>query len=651
MVAVIALWLIIIPMPTVQADALTVQVDHALSLVGEALTVTIEGQVPGQVTEAVLRVYGPAEPSQVGQADPKLPQAYPVSQKLGSAAVEGQISVVMVLAADTLAAPGAYLVVAEVRSGNAVQAVGKAWLGRVAARDRPLDVAFVWPVALGIHRDPTGVFFDRTLEQAVAGASDSSSGLAMLAVLADRFPDWSFTLAIEPLLLAQLRDMADGYVRLDTSGAREEVSADDPAAQNAMRAVTSLQGLASNESLEIAASPYAGPALGALAAEGWRDGFEQIQLGKQEIQQTLAIGSALSGIYAADLDMTTESLGCYAQASVDHVVVDAQVAADLTEPLTDGAVAARVQGTDGSRVTLLFANSRLRSLIVPPWDPNVLFAGLAAELAAAPTDALVITSGVDFSMPPASYLNAIGLTLGRLSWVETETLTSLLQSHSPATRPVLLNRYARGTQSYIEGAMLASLREAHSAVVDLAAAADPTRAALETARRLLYTAESRWWWQQQTSPQVASIGLAYAQEARALAQGELDKVVLTGTESATIAGRQERMTLSVDNGADYPLEVVVRLAGEGVDFPGGEESLVDLQPGRNEVSVDILAVEEPYRFEVTVLAGNSVLDQRVHTVRPITVMTFLPWAVLAVVVIGGASLLIVLLRRRKQARA
>ncbi len=76
------------------------------------------------------------------------------------------------------------------------------------------------------------------------------------------------------------------------------------------------------ESVEIAAGPYAGPDLGVLAAEGWRDGFEQIQLGKQELLQTLGLGSTLTGAYSPDLAMTTASLSYYGQASIDHVVVD-----------------------------------------------------------------------------------------------------------------------------------------------------------------------------------------------------------------------------------------------------------------------------------------------------------------------------------------
>ncbi len=233
----------------------------------------------------------------------------------------------MLLPGGTLGAPGAYLLTVRAISGGVTRASGTVWLGKAASRDQPLDIAFVWPVALGVHRDSSGVFFDRVLEDAVAPASESPDGLNALLDSAGGFPSWRFTLAVEPILLTQLRDMADGYARLDASGARQEVGTDDPAVKNAAQTLAGFKELAGMESVEIAAGPYAGPDLGVLAAEGWRDGFEQIQLGKQELQQTLGLGSTLTGAYSPDLAMTTASLSYYGQASIDHVVVDGRLAA------------------------------------------------------------------------------------------------------------------------------------------------------------------------------------------------------------------------------------------------------------------------------------------------------------------------------------
>ena len=475
---------------------LAIYVDRVLSLTGEAVTLTVKGTVSERPADAqlVVRIDGPAEPSQVGQSAPRLPTTATFSRRLipsggavpggtsgggttsGSATgggvattetANGVWAASVVLPANAPAWPGAYLLSVSVISGGSTWASSTAWLGKAAPRQQPLDVAFIWPVALGIHRDSSGAFFDRTLEDATAPVGENPESLQALLDVAVRFPGWRFTLAVEPILLAQLRDMADGYTRIDASGVRQEVGKDDPAARKAGQTLDALKALAGTESVDTAASPYAGPALGALAVEGWRDGFEQIQLGKQELQQTLGLGSTLTGAYSPDLDMTSGSLAYYGQAFIDHVVVDGGLAADLAEPVAEGTVAARVRDTENDRVTLVFANSGLRPLVAPPWDAGVLFAGLAAELASGTREALVIAPGVDFALPPISYLLTVGEVLSRLDWVKTQTLTSLLGAHAPATRPVLLGRNAPEAPGYIEGSLLTSLREAHAAVADL----------------------------------------------------------------------------------------------------------------------------------------------------------------------------------------
>ena len=164
------------------------------------------------------------------------------------------------------------------------------WVGKAAARDTPLDLAFVWPVSLGIHRDADGRFFDQVLEGAVSAGvdtagSDSGGDLRSLLALQGRFPDWSFTLALEPVLLTQLRDMADGYTRLDESGSEVAVGADDASALAAGEALAAFKGLSSSRMVEVVIGPYASADLGLLAAEGWRDGLRRFS-GQAGSQQT-----------------------------------------------------------------------------------------------------------------------------------------------------------------------------------------------------------------------------------------------------------------------------------------------------------------------------------------------------------------------------
>ena len=187
---------------------------------------------------------------------------------------------------------GAYRVTVDVRSDGALVATGGTWMGRVAPRGGSLDLAFVWRAELGIHQDPQGRFFDTVVQEACA----TGGALPGLAGLSGRFPDWRFSLGIEPVLLTQLRDMADGYTRADGSEAgavRWAPTIRRP--RTPRRSLSAWPATPRSDTVEVAAAPYAGPDLGLLATQGWRDGFEQIQLGKQELVQTLGLGAPSVG--------------------------------------------------------------------------------------------------------------------------------------------------------------------------------------------------------------------------------------------------------------------------------------------------------------------------------------------------------------------
>ena len=149
--------------------------DRSLTLLNETPAITVSGDAIAALSPddiVGVRVTGPAVLSQLAQSDPALPQAGGFTVAAGSlpaAARPSPSELHLPIPLATLpSAPGAYRVTVEVRSGAAVVAAGGTWMGRVAARGSPLDLAFVWRAALGIHRGPDGSFFDTALEQACA---------------------------------------------------------------------------------------------------------------------------------------------------------------------------------------------------------------------------------------------------------------------------------------------------------------------------------------------------------------------------------------------------------------------------------------------------------------------------------------------------
>jgi hypothetical protein len=652
------------------AGSLTVDPGRLISSLGEWSPMTISGEDVDLLysgADLVVLIEGPAAPEQVGRSDVRLPvatswriNASTVGPPSPSTAAEGgTFTFAVPPAARTLTVPGAYRVTASVVGGGAVASSGVAWIGKVAPRQSQLDLAFVWPAALGIHRDPDGVFFDGVLEEAVVPddhpgqiATTSGGRLGALLGLHDRFPGWRFTVAVEPVLLAQLRDMAGGYRRLGAGGAAEEVPADSEPAQNAAAALAALAALEPTGAVGLAVMPFATPDLAVLAREGWRDGFEQLQLGKQEVRQTLGLALPPVGAYSPGLGLTAGSIRYYGEASIDHVVVDGSMAGTLSQPPPAGTVAVRARDDQNDRVTLVLADSEIRELVGPPWDAGVFFAGLAARLATSSPAALVVTLAAEYVIPPQQYLDAIGKELAAEPWIATTTLAGLLRSHPPDSRPVVFTGDAVEELGYIGDIILAEVRTAHALVADLGAIADAMRTPLETSRRLLYSAQSRWWYRPDVSPEEAGTGLAYAVKAGATAQGELDKIAIDGMGPSLVWGDEGSVSLTIENGAAYPMQVGLELSGDGIEFASDPGLMASLQPGLNEFEVEVKGTGSSPTLQARLLAGTTVLAEKALTIRFVTFTGLVPWLVLGALVVGGTVETVLILRRRRgRARA
>ncbi len=655
------------------AEQLTLTTDDGLTLVGQSVTITIAGPFGGgfEDTTAVVRLSGPGRPSVTGHT---WPQAATFTQPLGD--LTGRQTVTVTVPTEMPATPGGYLVTVELHPAGApatagtpattgtpatagtpattvdptILTSGQIWIGKVGAPDKSIDIAFVWPVALGVHRDASGAFFDQTLENAVSPNVGDAGNLNGLFAMANEFPDWHFTLGVEPILLAQLSTMASGYTRLDASGGSEQVKPGDAGAQNASKALAAFKEVANLDNVEIDAMPYASPSLGMLATEKWRDGFLQMQLGKQEIQDTLGLTSPPVGGYPIDLDVTTDSLASFAQASIEYAVVDQRLKTDLNEPLAAGAATVRARDLENNRLTLALASSELLTDMKPPWNVDVFFAGLAASLAAGRGGALVITPGADYTIPPVAYLRAIGTALSRMPWINTLTLGDFVKANSPGTRPIFLSRYTSTVEGYVGESLLESLRSAHQVVSDLAQATDAVDTPVDDAQLLLYAGESRFWFMPEAGPRLASVGLAYADAADKLAAGELAKVKFGGASPVTAWGSDAQLRLPVENKAGYPLKVVIAVEGSGLNFPKGPRFAVELPAGETVVSIPVKASGRSAKASATLTIGTTLVDSKSISMRFVTVKTVLPWALAVVVVLGIFAMLFLFWRKRRRKR-
>ena len=637
--------LVVLPAPAQAASPLSVSVVETLSSIVAPVEVKFQGALPSPVDDAtvVVTVRGPGLP-QAGTAN--WPLAARVDQQLGAVATPFDLSITV--PAGSLKTPGAYQVTVEFTPRGGATLMGHCWLGRLADPPGEVDVAMVWPVALGVHRDPDGVFVDDAVQSSLAALPDSPGSVSALLSLADARPNWHFTLAVDPAYLDQVLDLSDGYTEAPGGGLPVEVSKDSTVAAQASRVLDMFKLVAHSDSTQVIPTPYATPAYTLLASERWTDGVDEMRLAKASIQQLLGLAAAPDGAYAPGLDLTSQSVGYFSQASIDYVVASEGVTADLAEEPENPLAPLRIQDIDGNRLSLLPADRHLGATVASPWDVGLFLATLAAELGSGTTGPFVVAPAADFGIPPSTYLRSLGEQLGRLPWLHTLTLAELVKAHPPGTRPVLLSRYGAPLDGFIDRSMMDSLRTTHAAFADLDHAAGLGASSLSSIRLLLYFAESRYWMAPGTSPQVANLGLSYQDAVNRKVRAEFDKVQVVPGQSVTLRSGEGQVPVSVQNGTGYPLKVQVLMSGDGVDVSGGASQSVELAPDANTVTYAVGISGSRAAVRVTLVAGNTVVAAGDLQLRSVSATWFLPWLAVGVVLLVVAVWLLVRLLRGRR---
>ena len=215
--------------------------------------------------------------------------------------------------------------------------------------------------------------------------------------------------------------------------------------------ITDLAGLAARESVEIVASPYTGADLGLLAAEGWRDGLEQVQMGKQELSPHWRWRL----LWPARMHPTSVSLARVLPTTPMRPWTTWSWAptckALSAETVAPGTVAVRAENTEGDRVTLVFAPSDLSAAVGRALGCERLQRSSCRRAWPRLREvALVIAPRDVFGLMPLQYVQKIGEILTSQSWIRTQKLQELLGAHSPDSRPVLLQETAPQLEDYIE---------------------------------------------------------------------------------------------------------------------------------------------------------------------------------------------------------
>jgi hypothetical protein len=617
--------------PAVAATALTVTPVAPLALLGAPVGLAVKGSLaaPDPSLAVSVEVRGPGT---LPAGTKEWPLASTFAQTVDATSTSLEASIV--LPPETFKSPGAYRVTLKLTPAAGKSQTASLWLGVVASPPGEVDLAFVFSLTLGVHRDPSGIFVDEEVQDSVVPRTGGSSGVQALLGLADQHPDWNFTLALDPAYLDQVRDLSDGYMQSLSAGPPTKVDSASPTAIGATETVNILKSIAASESVQVIPTPYAMAALTLLASERWDDGVGQMRVAKAALVQGLSMAGIPDGAYAPHLDLTTGCIRYFGQASIDYVVASSNVTKDLAEEPQDPLQPIRLQDIEGNRVSLLPVSPRLQAAVGPPWDTTLFWAALAGELASGSPGPFVVAPATDYDLAPAAYLQQLGDELAKLPWLHTLTLKQLVQSHPPSSRPVFLSRYAAPLDDFVAQGLMEGLRTAHSAFTDLEVAADPQALPVGAARLLLYVAESGYWFDRGASPEVANLGLAYQDAVKAQVRSEFDKVRVAPGATAALRDGQGEVQVGISNGTGYTLKLDVDLSGQGLTVQGGSTRTVQLGPGDSSVAYEVKLDRPAATAVVTAKSGATLVATGSVALRSVSSSRAILW------VAGGAALIL-----------
>ncbi len=545
--------------------------------------------------------------------------------------------------------PGGYPVRVSIVSDGEVLLAGCGWLAVVDPdpEQQPLDLVMVAAIAAPPQRNAGGDFVSTELLDRCRADASAAESLGRWRALAERFPGVKTVYAVEPLLLEELGDMADGFV-LDDGGKRQEFDAASPEASAAASCLEDIRAATTASTAEILSTPYAFSRLSLLAREGWDDGSGQYRVGDDVIAAALAPENAPTGGYAPGLEVTTDSLRYLSGTGSDYTVFSADSRADLEGETPSEAVSFRIRDLGGERITGVFADAGASTALFGAGSASAFFAALAGTYAAAPSQPLVVAAAAVPSLQPSpAEMEKIYAALDDASWVQTMTLAEAVDRYRPDSRPLTLFRYVDPASGYVALSYYQRLSEVHAHYQDLARALDPHEPVLLGLEREMYTGESGFWAGDGVRPEAANAGLAFLDGLEEQVGDELDLLSVHLGVPWLQRASAGTAVIKIDNDSDHPFTITLELAGDGVEFPEGYDDTVRVEPG-------ITRVEVPFRsqgwngIEARLKAGAMVIAADGAVIHPISGRVWIAIAIVLSALAAGILYYYLVVRRRQE---
>jgi hypothetical protein len=470
--------------------------------------------------------------------------------------------------------------------------------------EKPLGISLVLPIHSPSMYTDGGrpeVVTSNSLERSITGGR-----LTRILDALEAHPDLPVTLAPSGLLLSMLQDMADGYLR-DTSDSDDpvEVPPEDPRAQAAFQTLARLQSLAARPNTRIITSTYSPASLPALNRYRLQElASTQLAEGRNALLAE-PIGLLRSQPMEEWLlptfgDLDQPSLTQLHRTNFNRLIISSRSINPSDDPFTralpvklEGGPGSATEGSTGVESFALVADAGLESEIRRSGELGTIEARqrFVAETATIHLETPGLFRAVVAIAPPdweAQGDSAAGLldVIASGSWLRATTPDAIASDLEPPESEEV--RLASSDQVLENGPDLPSedyfsaLSAARRAIDRYSALSPPSSRIGALSRRLLIAESTDWW----PSRSALARGLAFAESIPPSISSEMRKLHAPAPQTITLTSKTGVIPLSVGSGLTYPVDVVLRVDSDKLQFPDGNRITISkLQPPNQTIRV------------------------------------------------------------------
>ncbi|MBE0417751.1 MAG: hypothetical protein IBX63_08290 [Coriobacteriia bacterium] len=415
------------------------------------------------------------------------------------------------------------------------------------------------------------------------------------------------TLAIAPVTLDEWARISQGYLLSEAEEGLVDVPAGEPGPVRYASALAALREAVATGRLELLDVPYADPDIAALAAsDRLGDLIAHYSHGLSTYLATLETSPSAGTAVAADV-LPAPAFGVLEERKIRFALLAPETPDADVEDVSGGSYS-----IEGSSVRALVLDREICDAL----EQGATSAGalLAFRRAVSEDAAMPIVTLTDLGPGPSNSVASVielAALLEKAAWADLVTASEAAEKSTIDTlaAPSTLEETPTAPAGY--WSEVAEARRYAAALEHAAGAGDPD-ARMATEASLI--AQSARWAGPDRRWSMADRGRAFASSAERLSRSFLDQIAVTAKD-VTLASPRGEVPISIVNGSDKDLEVVLKVRANGLQIAGSEEVIITLRPQENfhAVGVDLQSalagalVVELWAGDVMLASGSSVV--------------------------------------------